>query len=122
MPALFDVLRQQGVTLEASQTRIVRHKDRRYDVADIIRRGLFEHYQCVPEPTALPQCRYVLPFLGEAGTRARVLGLYAVEGEEASSARRGRLVCKCPPAIDVAPRRRTPPARWEPASQRRRVS
>ncbi len=54
MPTLFDVLRQQGVTLDPSQTMMARHKDHRYDVADIIRRGLFEHYQCVPEPAPLP--------------------------------------------------------------------
>lgn len=85
MPTLFEVLEQHHCTLSPKETVIVRHRDHRYDVPGLMSRGLFHYYQAYQSKPRFRRCQYILAFLGEDRSLARLIGLYAVHGEVAAT-------------------------------------
>ena len=95
VPTLFQVLEQHGCPLPPQETVIVRHKDHRYNVPSLMRRGLFHYYQAYQSRPRFRRYRYVLAFVGEDAGLARLIGLYAVHGEVAAASI--QLPAGCPP-------------------------
>ncbi len=62
-----------------AQTRMVRHKDSRFDMEALLNAGHFETYQAY-QSDPIFNCRWVASFVGDQGTRARFVGLYEVLG------------------------------------------
>jgi hypothetical protein len=65
----------------ASKTKLVRHQDARWDLERLIGHGQFERYQ---EHQAKPvfECDFIVSFIGQRDSQARLLGVYAVRGVE----------------------------------------
>lgn len=62
---------------EPRQIKMMRHKDRRYDIPGLARAGHLETYQKYQSKPLL-ECPFAVSFLGDRGTRAIFAGAYAV--------------------------------------------
>ena len=60
----------------------LRHKDSRYDVHDLLRRGWFEAYQAGQSKPKFDGCEFIVSFVGLEGTKA---GLSACTKSEGSA-------------------------------------
>jgi hypothetical protein len=76
---ILDLLALRGFN-PASRTKFLRHRDARYDVHDLFRRGWLDAYQSIQARPLLDGFDYVVSFLGLSGTRARFVGIYKVLG------------------------------------------
>lgn len=82
---IVDLLRLKGFDPTRS-AKLVRHQDtrydvlhdRRYDVHDLLRRGLLEIYQSYQSKPVFDGCDVIISFVGEEGTKARFIGVYRV--------------------------------------------
>ena len=59
-------------------TKLVRHKDTRYDVHDLMRRGWLDAYQASQSNPVFDNCERIVSFVGTEGTKARFIGVYRV--------------------------------------------
>ena len=78
-------------------TKLVRHKDARYDVHDLMRRGWLDVYQAFQSRPVFDDCERIVSFIGMEGTKARLIGVYRVLAK-----RDGREVPAppgCPPEV-----------------------
>ena len=73
---LYDILRIRGFDMEAD-TKVLRHKDPRYDVEMLFRKGFLESYQSVQARKIL-ECDYVIAFLGKDSTKVTFAGIWKV--------------------------------------------
>jgi hypothetical protein len=63
----------------AARIKLVRHQDKRYDVAELERKGLLELYQSYQAKPVF-ECDYIVSFIGLEKARARLFGVYRVAG------------------------------------------
>ncbi len=77
---LSDILRLSGLSLHPERVKIVRHRDSRFDVEEILRTGWIETYQQYQGDAVFDNCDLLLSFIGEAENRCRFLGVYKVHG------------------------------------------
>jgi hypothetical protein len=77
-----------------SKSKLVRHQDKRYDVHDLFRRGWLETYQKFQGRPVFRGLDSIVSFVGLAGSRARLVGVYSVAGEH--SGKTGVLPPGCP--------------------------
>lgn len=82
MPELgiLDLLQLRGFDARAP-AKLVRHKDDRYDIEDLLRRGWFEAYQGYQQRPVFKGRQWIVSFVGTEGSRARFVGVYRVVGQ-----------------------------------------
>ncbi len=74
---ILDLLISRGFD-PTCRVKLVRHQDRRFDVAELIRDGWFDLYQSTQGSDIFGKCDFIVSFTGDGGTRARLLGVYKV--------------------------------------------
>jgi len=67
------------------KSKLVRHQDKRFDIANLIRDGWIDLYQAHQARSIFGDCDYIVTFTGDGGTRAKLLGVYRVLEERAST-------------------------------------
>src|SRR5687767_6275810 len=75
---LLELFTARGFTPHRRRVKLVRHKDGRIDIEDLIRRGLFEKYQQFQGDTIFDGCEQIVAFAGEHGTKSRFVGVFDV--------------------------------------------
>lgn len=60
--------------------KLVRHQDKDCDVNELYQRGQINIYQSYQSKTVFDECDYIVSFIGFEGTKARLLGVYKVNG------------------------------------------
>lgn len=75
---LLELFAARGFTPHRRRVKLVRHKDGRNDIEDLIRRGLFEKYQQFQGDTIFDGCDQIVAFVGEHGTKSRFVGVFDV--------------------------------------------
>jgi len=81
---LINLLQMFGFA-SVSETRLVRHKDSRYDVRHLLKKGWLEAYQGYQKRDIFGKTRFVIAFIGEKGTTARLHKIYRVMGQKEAS-------------------------------------
>ncbi|MEX2273154.1 MAG: GIY-YIG nuclease family protein [Vicinamibacterales bacterium] len=76
------------------RVKLVRHVDRRYDVHDLFRRGWLDTYQAFQAKPVFHKADLLVSFIGLEDRRARMLGVYRVDGHRPG--RKGTLPAGCP--------------------------
>ena len=62
------------------RTKLVRHKEKRIDVAALLKAGQLEFYQTFQDGPVFAGCEQIVSFLGGVGTQAVFVGVYEVLG------------------------------------------
>ena len=75
-----ELLELRGLDPKA-KVKMVRHRDHRLDVVELMHSGLIEFYQAC-QPKLIFECDFVASFIGMPRGRARFLGLYEVMGRK----------------------------------------
>jgi hypothetical protein len=70
------LLRDHGFAAQV-HAKMVRHQDSRFDMDALINAGQFEIYQSY-QARPIFDCKSVVSFVGDGGTRARLVGVYTV--------------------------------------------
>ena len=60
--------------------KLVRHRDKQYDIATIRSTGHFDFYQAVQRRKVFERCDAIISFIGTTGTHALLTGIYRVNG------------------------------------------
>lgn len=68
-----------------ARSKLVRHKDKRYEVRDLLRRGWFELYQSIQSRPIFDNLERIVAFVGLEGSRALLTGVYKIEGRKDAS-------------------------------------
>lgn len=76
---VIELLKLRGLDTSA-RIKLVRHQDRRFDVAALRREGFFEVYQRF-QSNPVFDCDYIVSFTGMEQGRARLAGVYRVTGK-----------------------------------------
>lgn len=90
---ILDLLGLSKIPLKG-KVKLVRHLDKRYDVHDLFRRGWLESYQAFQSKPVFHNADTLVSFVGLEASRARLLGVFRVEGHQPG--RRGHLPAGCP--------------------------
>lgn len=77
MLTLHSMLLQFGFD-ENRSTKLVRHRDRRFDIEKIYRADQFDFYQSIQSQPVFQGCDQIVSFLGRPGTHAAFVGVYDV--------------------------------------------
>ena len=72
-----DLLTHFGFNIEIP-AKLVRHRDKRYDIQELIDDGWFDLYQSTQKSDIFGECEFIVSFKGEGSTRARLIGVYRV--------------------------------------------
>jgi hypothetical protein len=62
-------------------TKLVRHQDGRHDVPTLLREGWFNLYQSLQSKPVFKGCQQLVSFSGDGSGRARLIGVYRVNGQ-----------------------------------------
>jgi hypothetical protein len=73
---IVELLHLRGLN-PAAKVKLVRHKDKRYDVRKLYRTGHLETYQSY-QAKPIFECDYIVAFIGLEGSLARFVGVYHV--------------------------------------------
>ena len=84
MLGLLEVLGLRSPYPDPKRTKLVRHKDPRWDMHRLRRAGTFDVYQSFQRRPIFDGCDHLISFIGEDGTRSRFVGIYRV-GERTPS-------------------------------------
>lgn len=76
---ILDLLALRGFDIQRS-IKLVRHQDQRLDMNSLIRRHWFETYQAYQSDPIFDDLAFIISFIGDGGTRARLIGIYRVHG------------------------------------------
>lgn len=81
MITIQELLYNRGLDKTAA-VKLVRHKDRRFDLYSIYRndREKFLEYQSTQKNDIFGNCQYIVSFVGEDGLLARFVGIYEIKG------------------------------------------
>jgi hypothetical protein len=74
---ILDILKVFGFN-DRLKSKLVRHKDRNYDVTQLIRERWFDLYQSVQVRPVFHGCKQIVSFVGDGSRRARLIGVYSV--------------------------------------------
>ncbi len=97
MLGLFELLSLRHVSCDPKRTKLVRHKDQRFDLQLFKRRGWLEIYQAFQSRPIFHGCDTILTFMGEEEKRSRLLGMYKVAGHQPADG--VSLPAGCPSAV-----------------------
>jgi hypothetical protein len=75
--SLIELLELRGFD-RRGRTKLVRHRDSRYDMHELARHGWFEAYQAFQSRPIFKGCDRIVSFIGLDGSRARLAGVYRV--------------------------------------------
>lgn len=78
---LLTMLRAVGPDIWDAPIKLVRHRDTRYDLRRLLRRGEFWVYESSQARDVFRDAEYLLSFLGEGHSRSRFLGCRRIAGE-----------------------------------------
>lgn len=69
---------------EDAKIKLVRHKDKRFDLYELYKfdKGAFLQYQKEQSKPIFDKCDYIISFLGEESTKARFVGVFKINGLE----------------------------------------
>lgn len=81
---IVDLLKVLGFD-DRLKSKLVRHQDARYDVPALIRDGWFDLYQSLQKRPVFKDCKQIVSFVGDGSKRARLVGVYRVLKQGASS-------------------------------------
>jgi hypothetical protein len=81
---IVDLLVMRGFDPQC-KAKLVRHQDHRYDVSSLLRDGWIEVYQAHQGKPIFHDCKCIVTFIGDGGTRAKFLGVYHVLKERRST-------------------------------------
>lgn len=81
MLTLHSMLLQFGFD-ENRSTKLVRHRDPRFDIEKIYRADQFDFYQSIQRQPVFQGCDQIVSFLGRPGIHAVFVGVYDVDGVE----------------------------------------
>ncbi len=70
------LLKELNINLK--RVKLIRHKDKRYDVNKIYQLGFIEQYQSLQSKPIFDNCEYILSFLGLEGTKAKYIGAWKI--------------------------------------------
>jgi hypothetical protein len=90
---LVDILKLSGFNAELP-TKVVRHKDDRYDVEELRRDNWFELYQAYQHRPVFHDVKQIVSFYGLPGSRAGFYGVYKVLGHRPRSEGPIPVACK----------------------------
>ncbi|MEK7411685.1 MAG: GIY-YIG nuclease family protein [Planctomycetota bacterium] len=76
------LLRSIGVDLAPDRTKLVRHQDHRFDIAELLSLDQLDIYQSNQDKHIFKGCDNLLTFSADGGSRSELLGLYHVRGFE----------------------------------------
>jgi len=82
MISIVELLKLKGLDC-SKKIKLVRHKDKRYDVDELYSLGQIETYQSY-QSTPIFKCDYIVSFIGFNGSLARMVGVYQVKGCQAA--------------------------------------
>lgn len=77
MLGIRELLAGRGLNL-SSRIKLVRHRDDRCDMDDLVRLGFFELYQSYQSKPVFSECDYIVSFIGQTGSHARLVGVFRV--------------------------------------------
>ena len=80
---IIEILELRGLDISA-KIKMVRHKDKRWDVHELYRAGHIDAYQSFQGRAVFDGCKYIISFLGMEKNRAKFIGVYEVKGRKAS--------------------------------------
>jgi len=75
MITLNEILRLKGFDTQ-TKTKLVRHKDKRYDVWDLYKNNCLEIYQGVQNKPRFHECEFIISFLGLENSKSLLIGIY----------------------------------------------
>ncbi len=79
MLKLLELLTSRGfVQNRRRSVKLVRHKDQRFDLEDLLRRGWLERYQQFQGSPIFDNCDQIVSFVGEDGSKSRFVGVFDV--------------------------------------------
>lgn len=81
---LSDILRLSELTVLPGRTKLVRHRESRFDIEEIVRTGWIETYQQYQGDAVFENCDVLLSFIGEPDNRSRFLGVFEVKGRRSA--------------------------------------
>ena len=81
MLGLLELLVGRGFSPDPSKVKLVRHKDKRFDLEQWLGTPLFDRYQAFQSKPVFRECTHIVVLLGEDGTKCRLVGVYAVGPE-----------------------------------------
>lgn len=96
MVALLEMLALRGLKPNPTTTKIVRHRDKRYDVELLLRQGWLEAYQSFQGKTIFDRCELLLSFIGEESGRSRFFGAFDVGSRSDAAMQVAMLPSGCP--------------------------
>lgn len=100
---VLDLLWLYGYPRDA-RAKLVRHEDKSYPPAELLRRGWLEAYQCFQSRPVFEGLDYIISFVGAGGTLARFVGVFKVLGRRPGP--KGVLPPGCPHVEWLTPRHR----------------
>ncbi|UII55678.1 GIY-YIG nuclease family protein [Cytobacillus spongiae] len=83
MLTLSEILTLRGLDC-SEKIKLVRHKDKRFDIDKLYKLGQLNYYQKHQETPVFHDCSYVISFIGLPSNQARLLGVYKVLGYKAT--------------------------------------
>lgn len=75
---LQDLLILNGI--DSKQTKIIRHNISSSEIAENKKNNVLEQYQQIQSPSSFENTDFIVSFLGEKGTEAKLIGCYKVNG------------------------------------------
>lgn len=80
-----EFLKARGYSPDEHHVKMVRHRDSRFDVEDLLRSGHFERYQQFQSGTIFDGCEQIIAFIGEEGSKSRFVGVFDVGSRQHAS-------------------------------------
>jgi GIY-YIG catalytic domain len=77
---LCELLYERGLPKQKMVTKLVRHQDTDWSISELIARNQLDHYQSNQSRPIFRKCQFVVSFMGERHSFARLLGVYRVVG------------------------------------------
>lgn len=77
---MLSILRAVGPAIWSAKIKLVRHRDTRYDLRQLLRSGHLWAYEASQGSAKFRGAEYILSFLGEGGSRSRFIGCRRVLG------------------------------------------
>lgn len=78
MLGLLELLTSRGFVPNRRRVKLVRHKDARFDLEELLRQGWLERYQQFQGGTIFDGCEQIISFIGEEGMKSRFVGVFDV--------------------------------------------
>lgn len=84
---LIETLKTYGLNIEL-KTKLVRHQSSNYDLNRLFANDQIELYQSVQRKNVFSNCKQLVSFIGDGGSRSKFIGVFKVHKEIASPSRK----------------------------------